>query len=63
MQLMVMRNGPTSLGIHVPDGHGPFQMLKGSPWTGDCVAPPDEFPINHAVLLVGWNEKYWSKLF
>jgi len=47
-----MRNGPAAMAI---DASAPgFNFLKGSPWNQPCGNN-----VNHAVLLVGWDERYW----
>ena len=51
MQLLVMRIGPAAVGIDISSRW--FDDLRG-PFLESCGTR-----LNHAVLLVGWDEKYW----
>lgn len=52
LQAILYSYGPVAVAI---DSSNPtFAFLKGGPWLGKCTNR-----VNHAVTLVGWNEKYW----
>ena len=49
-----MRNGPATVGISV---NRAFFNFKGPIYDGECLNASSN--LNHAVLLYGWDEKYW----
>lgn len=52
IQRLLMRHGPAGVAI---DASSPvLSFLKDSPFSGECGRALD-----HAVLMVGWDEKYW----
>ncbi|XP_017491952.1 PREDICTED: cathepsin L1-like, partial [Rhagoletis zephyria] len=51
MMRLLVRLGPASVAISTNEA---FYLLKGEPWNGEC-----DISINHAVLLVGYDEKHF----
>lgn len=52
MQRLLLRHGPA--GVAIDASSEAMSFLKNSPFTADCGKALD-----HAVLMVGWDEKYW----
>ena len=54
MQRMVLRNGPVAIALDAGSNGFQFLMGKWQPSKDHC-----SHHLNHAVLLVGWDEQSW----